>query len=321
MLLQKSFKTIIFYPVIIFVLFSPTTYAQVYSSDPEIHNFNPNTFVTIDEIFNEFNELQKFEGDGEGNEDEFSNYLKLTRHIFGYTLIAKNLDSLRQIPAKKKEAFDLSIDLLNLDAQFKEIVINEVYLEIDGNQLWIPIQDNLFSIWRDNVANQDSVLIYTRIIGGYNADPANSWFLIMTGFHEELNTILWNEGIEKFNSGLNRIGERYLSKLVDLYPDDAEAKASLAYHYTEEGVSYAGDKREELFSKANTLFASAESLAPDYGFQYFQQAILRYHQNKFIDSWQLIEKAKENGHTNIEEKFLNQLSSKMSFEEYQNSGK
>ncbi|WP_020404574.1 tetratricopeptide repeat protein [Gracilimonas tropica] len=294
-----------------------TALAQAYSSDPVIHNFNANTFVTIDEIFNEFKGLQKFEGKGENNKDEFANHLKLTRHIFGYALIAKNLDSLRQIPTEKKEAFDLSIDLLNLDAKFKEIVTNEVYLEVDGHQLWIPIQDKLFSIWRDNVAGQDSVLIYTRIIGGYNTDPANSWFLIMTGFHEELQTVLWNEGIEKFNAGLDKIGERYLSKLIDLYPNDAEAKASLAYHYTEKGFSNTGDQRQHYFNKANTLFLDAERLAPDYGFQYFQQAILRYHQNRFVDSWNLIEKARENGHTDIEEKFLNQLNSKLSFEEYQ----
>lgn len=304
--------------IILFFCFLNTNFAfsQVYSSNPEIHNFDPNTFVSVNEIFNEFKGLQKFDNGQDAQGEEFSNYLKLTRHMFGYTLIAKNLDNTRQIPAEKKSALDLSIDLLNLDAQFKQRLQNEVFVEIDGHRLWIPIQNNLYEIWEKNVANNDSVLIYTRIIGGYNTDPENSWLLVMTAFHESLQAVLWNEGIESLNAGNDIIGEKYLKKLIELFPEDAEAHASLAYYYTEKGLNQSGSKKKESFAKADSLFHKAEQINPKYGFQYFQQAILKFHQQRYVKSWDLIEKAKENGHTNIEKEFLEQLNSKMPFKEY-----
>jgi tetratricopeptide (TPR) repeat protein len=301
----------------LFSLFTPCiANSQVYSSDPVVHNFDANTFVSINEIFEEFKALQDFTEEKQNNGEEYIDLINLTRHTFGYTLIAKNLDHYRRISKEKKHVIDFGIDALSLDTRFKKVLQNEVFLEIDNHKVWVPIQNDLYEVWQNKVIENDSVLIYTRIFGAYKAAPENRWLMVMTGFHESLQTVLWNEGIKNLNTGNVLIGERYLTKLIELYPNDAEAKASLAYHFTEKGTSSTGNEKQKYFNKADSLFQIAENISPDYGFQYFQQAILKYHQERYIDSWSLIEKARENGHTEIEEKFLNQLGAKMTFEKY-----
>lgn len=306
-----------FFALLISTLFtSNSALSQVYSSNPVIHNFDDNTFVTIDEIFKEFEGLQDFSKEYQSNGEEYQDYIKLTRHNFGYTLIAKYLNQSRKIPHDKKRVLDFGIDALNIDSSFKQILQNEVFVEIDGQKIWIPIQNELYEIWKTNVAASDSVLIYTRIIGGYQAEPENRWLLMIFRFHESLQTVLWNEGIQNLNRGNDEVGERYLTKLIALYPNDAEAIASLAYYYTEKGVALEGSEQQIYFLKADSLFQDAEKISPNYAFQYFQRAILKFHQARYQDSWRLIEKAKKHGLTNIEDKFMKQLSSAMTFDEY-----
>lgn len=280
-----------------------------YAQKEIIHNIDNNTFVNFSEIIENL----------WSNEDNTprQNTLNFTLKNYGYLLLVKYLGENRKVSNEKKEFLDYFFKTIGIYEKAKDLYTHEVLVETDAGKSWLPIQNELFDYWIKELKNGDLALIYIRAYGSLGNDPENKWIFPINSFNSGYYDGLWEEALYNFDNDKDTIGLRCLFKLISLDPNDGRNYAMLGHYYTMTGKR--NSYNNILFIKADSLFLKAEKLTPAYSYQYFQRAILKYYMKDYKQSWFYIEKARDLKETDIEQSFLDDLESQLSYKKYRST--
>jgi tetratricopeptide (TPR) repeat protein len=101
---------------------------------------------------------------------------------------------------------------------------------------------------------------------------------------------------------------KYLEMAISLDSLNGRLYADFGFSLARKGASV-NDKN--YYSKANLMYEKAHILAPDYGYLFIQWAILKYFEGDYNKSWENIDKAEKLGAKITDQRFLNDLQSKM----------
>jgi tetratricopeptide (TPR) repeat protein len=289
---------------IILVLLS--TVKPVNSQNSLLHNTDKNTLVNFSEA------LQYWQDFGEKKSN--NKYFNISLNNYGYLLLVKSLGESRNISAEKKEFLDFVFKAIGVYEQAKNLFNKEVLVDTDAGKYWFPIQDALLGFWHDELKSGDQTLIYIRFYGSMSNNSEGNCVFTINAFNSGYYDGLWEEAMNNFNDGKDTIGLRCVKKLISLDPNDGRNHAMLGFHYTMVG---AGDLNNQVsFTKADSLFSIAEKLTPEYSYQYFQRAILKFHMHDYVQAWKYIEKAKSMNEERIEQYFIDDLELKLPYVEY-----
>ena len=292
------------FAITILVIF--TTVYQGNSQNSLIHNTDNNTFVNFSEA------LEYWQDFGETRTESKSYNISLKN--YGYLLIVKSLGECHDISAEKKEFLDYVFKAIGVYEQAKNLFNKEVLVETDAGKYWFPIQDGLLGYWLDELKSGDLTLIYIRFYGSMSITSEDKWVFTINGFNSGYYDGLWEEAMNNFNNGKDTIGLRCVKKLISLDPNDGRNHAMLGFYYTTVGERDLND--QGAFTKADSLFSIAEKLTPEYSYQYFQRAILKFYMHDYVQSWMYVEKARSMNEERIEQYFIDDLEFKLPYEEY-----
>ncbi len=286
-------------------MFLSTVYS-VNSQNSLLHNKDNNTLVNFSEA------LQYWQDFGETESE--NQYFNVSLNNFGYLLLVKSLGEYRDISAEKKELLGYVFKAIGVYEQAKNLFNKEVSVETDAGKYWFPIQDELLGYWNDELKSGDQALIYIRFYGSMSNNSEDKLVFAINGFNSGYYDGLWEEALNNFNDGKDTIGLRCVKKLITLNPNDGRNHAMLGFHYTMVG---SGDLNDQVsFSMADSLFSIAEKLTPEYSYQYFQHAILKFYMHDYVQSWKYIEKARLMNEEGIDQYFIDDLELKLPYEEY-----
>lgn len=292
------------FAITILVIF--TTIYQGNSQNSLLHNTDNNTFVNFSEA------LEYWKDFGEAKtEDKFYN---ISLKNYGYLLLVKSLGECRDISAEKKEFLDYVFKAIGVYEQAKNLFNKEVLVETDAGKYWFPIQEGLLGYWLDELKSGDLTLIYIRFYGSMSITSEDKWVFTINGFNSEYYDGLWEEAMNNFNNGKDTIGLRCVKKLISLDPNDGRNLAMLGFYFTKVGERDLNDLG--AFAKADSIFSIAEKLTPEYSYQYFQRAILKFYMHDYDQSWMFIEKARSMNEERIEQYFIDDLELKLPYEKY-----
>jgi len=283
-----------------------STVKPVNSQNNLLHNRDNNTLVNFSEA------LQYWQDFGEAKSENQN--VNISLNNYGYLLLVESLGEYRDIVPEKKELLDYVFKAIGVYDQAKNLFNKEVLVETDAGKYWFPIQDGLLGYWNDELKSGGKTLIYIRFYGSMSNRSEGKLVFTINGFNSGYYDGLWEEAMNNFNDGKDTIGLRCVKKLISLDPNDGRNHAMLGFHYTMVG---AGDLNDQVsFNKADSLFSIAEKLSPEYSFQYFQHAILKFYIHDYVQSWSYIEKARSMNEERIEQSFIDDLESKLPYEEY-----
>ncbi len=287
------------------------TVSTVNSQNSLLHNTDKNTLVNFSEA------LQFWQDFGEKNSD--NKYFNISLNNYGYLLLVKSLGESRDILIEKKELLDYVFKAIGVYEQAKNLFNKEVLVETDAGKYWFPIQDGLLGYWNDELKSGDQTLIYIRFYGSMSNNSDDKWVFTINGFNSGYYDGLWEEAMNNFNDGKDTIGLRCVKKLISLDPNDGRNHAMLGFYYATVGERNLKDQGS--FAKADSLFSIAEKLSPEYSYQYFQRALLKFYMHDYVQSWMYVEKAKSMNEDRIEQYFLDDLELMLPYEEYIKSKK
>ena len=132
-----------------------------------------------------------------------------------------------------------------------------------------------------------------------------------------VNNLSISQQIKGFLSYRSRIkGKEIIIKAIELFPNDGRNYSVLGYFYTNEGNSLKDFRRDSLFSIAENYFNESSTKTPEYSYQYFQWAILKFYKDEYYSSWELIEEAKNKGEKEIDSKLVKDLEAKLPYKSY-----
>lgn len=282
------------------------TICQGFAQSSLIHNMDNNTLVNFSEIVENLHEIDKTEPG--------KNVYNITLKNYGYLLVVKYLGEYRDILIEKKEFLNYIFKTIGVYDKTKDLFSKEVLVETDIGKSWFSIQNELFGYWVEELKERDSALIYIRVYGSMGDIPENKWIFTINAFNSEYYNGLWEEALKNFNDGKDTIGLRCLNKMISIEPNDGRNYAMLGYYYTILGKRNSYDSN--IFIKADSLFSIAEKMTPDYSYQYFQRAILKFYMKEYLPSWSYTEKARSFKEKNIEQSFVDDLESKLSYKEF-----
>jgi tetratricopeptide (TPR) repeat protein len=269
-----------------------------------IHNMDKNTLVDFSEIIEYLRGI-----------DEKSETGKIVYNIvlqnYGYLLLVKSLGECRNISVDKKEFLNYAFKAMGIYEQSKDLFNKEVFIESDAGNYWLPIQDGLFNYWIEELKKGDLTLIYIRVYGSMGNNPENKWIFTINGFNAGYYNGLWEEALSNFNNNKDTVGLRCLKKMISLNPGDGRNYAMMGYYFTDVGNRSSNDS--SLFFKADSLFSLAEKLTPEYSYQYFQRAILKFYMKDYMLSWFYVDKARSLKDEHIEQWFVDDLESKLPY--------
>jgi len=271
-----------------------------------IHNTDKNTLVNFSEALNYLQNIVDSKLKGK--------VYTVTGVNYGYLLIVKSMDECRDISAEKKEFLDYAFKTIGAYGKAKNLFNKEVFVETDTGNYWFPIQDGLLSYWQEELKKNDLALIYIRFYGSMSNTQKDKLIFTINGFNSNYYDGLWEEALNNFNDGKDTIGLRCVNKLMAFDPKDGRNYALKGFYYTSLGKKNLNDL--SAFTKADSLFSIAEELTPNYSYQYFQRAILKFYLHDYPLSWKYIEKAKSMNEDKIEQNFVDDLESKLPYEEY-----
>lgn len=276
------------------------------------HNKDENTYAHMSEILNEFQALGRI-----GIEYNNSGQCNITYDNYGYLLLAEYLGEMRTIGEEKKQNLVKAFKAIGFGKEASGMYNQEVYVQTDTGRFWIPIQNQLLNVWTQEVKANDSVLIYVRIQAAYDADSENKWLLVINSFNPTISDGLWREAMSHLQKKNYPIVQRCTQELVRINPDDCRGHALLAYCYANMGNDVSKKKLKELyFHQSDSLFMVSEQLDPGYCHQYFYRAIMHFYRSDYVNSWKMIEKARELKDNEIDEAFVDFLESKLSYADY-----
>lgn len=283
-----------------------STVKPVNSQNNLIHNRDNNTLVNFSEA------LQYWQDFGDAKPENKN--LNISLNNYGYLLLVESLGESRDISPEKKELLDYVFKAIGVYEQAKNLFNKEVLVETDAGKYWFPIQNSLLGYWNDELKSGDKALIYIRFYGSLSNHSEGKLVFTINSFNSGYYDGLWEEAMNNFNDGKDTIGLRCVKKLISLDPNDGRNHAMLGFHYTMVG---AGDLNDQVsLNKADSLFSIAENLTPEYSFQYFQRAILKFYMHDYVQSWKYIEKARLMNEEGIDQYFIDDLELKLPYEEY-----
>lgn len=306
---MNSTKALMKLAIAILVIF--ITVCPGNSQNNLIHNTDKNTLVNFSEAL-EF--LQDF-----GETKPGGKFYNITLKNYGYLLIVKSLGECRDISVERKEILDYYFKTIGTYDQAKNLFNDEVLVKTDAGNYWFPIQDGLLGYWLEELKNGDLTLIYIRFYGSTSGASEDKLVFTINGFNSGYYDGLWEEALNNFNNGNDTIGLRCVKKLISLNPNDGRNYAMLGFHYTLIGEQDSND--QGAFVQADSLFSIAEKLTPEYSYQYFQRAILKFDMHDYIQSWMYIEKARSMNEKGIEQYFIDDLELKLPYEEFKKTKK
>jgi hypothetical protein len=273
-----------------------------------IHNTDKNNLVSFSEALNYLQGLNTNLLNG--------NVYSLTLKNYGYLLLVKSSEEFQEIPAEKKEFLQYAFKTMGFQNNAIDIFNKEVLVETDAGKFWFPIQDELLGYWIKELKKGDFVLVYTRFYGTILNKLEKNWIFTINGFNSDYYDGLWEEALDNFNNGKDTMGVRCVKKLISLNPSDGRNFAMLGFYYTKTGQKNFNDHKS--YVKSDSLFSISEKLTPQYSYQYFQRAILKFYMGDYLNSWRYIDKAKSLHDEHIEQGFLEDLESKYTYEKYIN---
>jgi hypothetical protein len=238
----------------------------------------------------------------------------ITLKNYGYLLVVNSLGEYRDISIEKKEFLNYVFKTIGVYEKAKDLFNKEVLVKTDIGKSWFPIQNELFGYWVKELKERDTALIYIRVYGSMGEIPEDKWIFAINAFNSNYYDGLWEEAMKNFNDGKDTIGLRCLYKMISINPNDGRNYAMLGYHYTILAKNNSYDSK--ILIKADSLFSIAEKMTPDYSYQYFQRAILKFYMKEYLLSWTYIEKARLFKEKNIEQNFVDDLESKLSYKEF-----
>jgi len=292
------------------------SYYPQFDLENVFHNFERNTFSSMTEITKEFAGVGQVGRFPSSNGGYVHVAMNLTKDNYGYMIIVKYLGGIRPIPPAKRNVLNRAFKEAGVYSGLRGLYKDEIYLEADSKKYWIPIQESLVGFWEEEVARNDSAAVFLRIYGAMEADEENKWIFAINGFYADEETCLWNEAIKYFEAGYDTIGIMTVKKLMEIAPDDGRNYAMLGFHYSRVAKDYEDPKKERLFQRADSMFATGIQLTPGYGYQYFQSALLYYYWGKYPLAWKMIDIARESGVEGIEQRFLTDLEESYPYEKY-----
>ena len=284
----------------------------VFGQRKTIHNRDENTFAHMSEVLDEFQELGRI-GVLYNNPGE----CKITWDNYGYLILVKYLGEMRQIGKEKKELLVNSFKTIGYGEIADNIFTHEVHVQTDSGRFWIPIQTQIINYWNKELETNDSVLIYIRIHAAYDADDENKWLFVINSFCSSVTEGLWNEAVANLQKGNDVIGNRCIDELIRINPGDGRNYALLAYCYATKGNTVSKKKlKDRYYYQSDSLFNISEKLSPEYCHQYYYRAVLNFYRSDYINSWKMIEKARELNDKEIDGEFLRNLENKLSYNEF-----
>ncbi len=258
------------------------SFCQVNAQTSVIHNTDKNNLVNFSEALNYLKGFNANSLPGKVYTLGMKNY--------GYLLLVRSLEESREIQGEKKEFLRYAFISMGFQSKAIDIFNKEVLVETDAGKFWFPIQDELFSYWIKELKKGDLVLVYIRFYGTIKNKLDNDWIFTINGFNSNYYDGLWEEALNNFNNGKDTLGVRCVKKLISLNPSDGRNYAMLGYYYTRTGEKNINDHKSYI--EADSLFSISEKLTPEYSYQYFQRAILKFYLGDYFHSWTYIEKAK-----------------------------
>jgi tetratricopeptide (TPR) repeat protein len=296
---------------ILIISFSVIFSIQMNAQTSLIHNTDKNNLVNFSEALDYLKDFNSNSLPGKVYTLGMKNY--------GYLLVVKSLEECRKIPAEKKEFLSYAFKTMGFQNNAADIFKDEVLVETDNGKFWFPIQDELFGYWTKELKKGDLVLIYIRFYGIIKDISGNDLIFTINSFNSNYYDGLWEEALNTFSNEKDTIGVRCVKKLISLNPNDGRNYAMLGYYYTTIGKRNMNDKKS--YAKADSLFTISEKLTPEYSYQYFQRAILKFNLGDYFQSWKYVEKAKSLNDKHIEQSFLQDLESKYPYEKFINLNK
>jgi hypothetical protein len=293
---------------ILIICFATIFSFQVNAQTSLIHNTDNNNLVNFSEALNFLDNIQAKSLPGR--------VYTLSMRNFGYLLVVKSLVECRKIPAEKIDFLSYAFKSMHIQYNPSDIFKEEVLVETDAGKFWFPIQDELFGYWIKELKKDDLALIYIRFYGIINYESDNDLIFTINSFNANYYDGLWEEALNTLNIGKDTIGVRCIKKLISLNPSDGRNYAMLGYYFTNIGRKNMND--HSLYLKADSLFTISEKLTPEYSYQYFQRAILKFNLGDYASSWTDIEKAKALKDEHIEQSFLKDLESKYPYAKFIN---
>lgn len=273
-------------------------------SQEEIHNKKPNTLVEFSAIKNYFERLEV------QNNQKPDIYLNTATP--GYLLLVKSTKQVRKIPSEKYKWLEGVFKVFHFKYNVDDLFENEVLINVDSDEYWLPIQKGLEKYWDEELNKGDYALIYIRAYGSTNEKITDKWLFTINSFNSDYYDGLWEEALNSFNGNDYSNGLRCVQKLIELDPKDGRNFSMLGFYYYDKG--YPSDTK--LLKKADSLYTKAIKLSPDYSYVYYQKALVKMQLGEYSKAWDNIEIAKKLGEVNIEEKMLAELESKLSYSKY-----
>jgi hypothetical protein len=287
------------------ILFGYTTVGQ----NQSLHNSDKNTLVEMSEVLSYHKSINEKSSDGKG--------YHFYGGVHGYMLLVKSGAKFRDIEPTKLDFLNNTFKSMGIYDRAKELFSKEVLIKTDAGEFWLPIQSNLLGYWTDELKQDSYALIYIR---SYGAIPNNSdytWLFCINSFSSNYYDDLWEEALNSFRSNNENNGVNCLYRMIELDPKDGRNLAMLGYHYYETGFP----DNKPLLLKADSLYSISQKLTPDYGYQYYQRALVKYRLNEFSEAWKNIEKARK---LNVPKEqfyqpFMEELEKAFPYSKYQNN--
>ena len=83
-------------------------------------------------------------------------------------------------------------------------------------------------------------------------------------------------------------GLNCINKLIECNPEDGRNYAMLGFYYYDKGFP----DQIALLRQSDSLYEISQRLTPDYGYQYYQRALVKFRLKEFREAWDNIEMAR-----------------------------
>ena len=227
-------------------------------------------------------------------------------------LLIKNTGRFRKIPSKKFIWLEGVFKSFRFQHKVEDLFKNEVLIETESGNYWLPIQNSLESFWHEELKISDYALIYIRAYGSTYEKTSDKWLFTINSFNSNYYDGLWEEALNSFNEKDSFNGLNCVNKLIELDPKDGRNFSMLGFYYYDKGYP----SNIELLKKADSLYTKAIELSPNYSYVYYQKALVKMQLAEYSKAWDNIELARNLGEENIKKNKLVELENKLPYEKY-----
>jgi len=104
-----------------------------------------------------------------------------------YRIVGIYLGDLRQMSAFRKEFIRKWWGTMyGVQKEFTHLFESELLFEVEGNQYWMPVQNELIPYFQKELSKGDRVYLYIMLVGTIDHENEHEWMIIVNEFRKEL---------------------------------------------------------------------------------------------------------------------------------------